>query len=109
MILVRVGVTVSCSVHILPLSSQRPFCARPLRDIAANAGASDFELDLLDATLDNCIIYKAATEEFLGIKIERYFGLSMYLPGNGSPYLDSFYRDLAWDAATGLVSGMTEK
>ena len=80
-----------------------------LRDIAANAGASDFELDLLDATLDNCIIYKAATEEFLGIRIERYSGLSMYLPGNGSPYLDSFYRDLAWDAATGLVSGMTEK
>ena len=75
-----------------------------LRDIAANAGASDTELDLLDTALDNCIIYKAATEKFIGVSIDRYSGLSMYLPGNGSRYLDSFYRSLAWDAATGLVS-----
>ena len=75
-----------------------------LRDIAANAGASDTELDLLDTALDDCIIYKAATEKFIGVSIDRYSGLSMYLPGNGSRYLDSFYRNLAWDAATGLVS-----
>ena len=76
-----------------------------LRDIAANAGADEDDLAQLDAALEGCVIYKAATKEFIGLRIERYSGLSMYLPGNGSRYLDTFYRDLAWDAATGLVSG----
>lgn len=75
-----------------------------LRDIAVKAGASRMELDLLDSVLDNCIIYKAATERFITFPINTYSGLSMYLPGNGSAYLDNFYRNLKWNQATGLVS-----
>lgn len=74
-----------------------------LRDIIVHSGASGMELDLLDSTLDNCIIYKAATDRFISFPINTYSGLSMYLPGNGSDYLDGFYRSLAWNRATGLV------
>lgn len=75
-----------------------------LRDIAVQAGADEEELAGLDEALDGCILYKDATEEFIGIPIERYSGFSMYLPGNGSGYLDNYYRSLAWNKATGLVS-----
>jgi hypothetical protein len=30
-------------------------------------------------------------------------GLTMYLPSNGTPLLDKFYRKEAWNDATGLV------
>ena len=30
-------------------------------------------------------------------------GLSMYLPCNGSEYLDNFYKTLEWNKATALV------
>ena len=74
-----------------------------LKDIIANSGADETELDLLDAAIDDCIIYRAATEKFISIDIERYSGFSMYLPSRGTAYLDSFYSDLAWNRATGLV------
>ena len=74
-----------------------------LRDIAANAGADEDELAQLDAALEGCVIYKAATPSFLSIPITRYSGLSSYLPGNGSDYLDRCYRSLAWNDASGLV------
>lgn len=74
-----------------------------LKDIIANSGADETELDLLDAAIDDCIIYRAATERFISIDIERYSGFSMYLPSRGTAYLDSFYSDLAWNRATGLV------
>lgn len=74
-----------------------------LYDIADHAGASDTELGALQSALDNCIIYKAATENFLTFPINVYSGLSMYLPCNGSDYLDANYRELDWNKATGLV------
>lgn len=82
-----------------------------LYDIADNAGASDIELGALQSALNNCIIYKAHTDTFLldnynqtyGFVIEKYSGLSMYLPCNGSAYLDANYRELDWNKATGLV------
>lgn len=78
-----------------------------LEDILVKAGISDSERASLTSALNSCVIYKAATESFLpgynGFKIETYSGLSMYLPCNGSAYLDSFYKDLAWNKATLLV------
>ena len=74
-----------------------------LRDIAANAGTDEDELAQLDAALEGCVIYKAATPSFLSIPITRYSGLSSYLPGNGSDYLDRCYRSLDWNDASGLV------
>ena len=74
-----------------------------LYDIAAKAGASAEELTDLQSALDGCIAYKAATDAFLGVPIDTYSGLSMYLPCNGSYYLDSAYKLLDWNEATGLV------
>ena len=78
-----------------------------LKDILVKAGINTEESNSLSSTLDRCILYKAATEEFLkaygGFKIATFSGLSMYLPCNGSAFLDSHYKELAWNKATGLV------
>lgn len=78
-----------------------------LEDVLVHAGISDEEHRSLTSALDGCIVYKAATEEFLrgygGFYIRTFSGLSMYLPCNGSAYLDSHYKDLSWNKSTGLV------
>ena len=74
-----------------------------LRDMLSVVGATEDELAQLDDVLDRVVIYKAATEYFIGLEIENYSGLSMYLPCDGSTYLDTYYQSLAWNAATGLV------
>ena len=59
------------------------------------------------SALDKAVIYKAATPEFLGIKInrEKFSGLSTYIP---SPRADaellSYYRKLKWNQDTGYIS-----
>lgn len=75
-----------------------------LADILVQAGATTEELADVNAALDKCIVYKACTPEFMGsFKLNTYSGLSMYLPCNGSPELDKFYKTLSWNKATGLV------
>ena len=81
-----------------------------LEDVFIKAGITDPEKRSLEQALDECILYKAATPSFLmnngsgsGFKIDIYSGFSMYLPCNGSPYLDEFYKTLAWNKAIGLV------
>ena len=57
--------------------------------------------------LNKAVIYKAATPEFLGIRIynERYSGLSTYIP---SPRADAelltYYKKLLWNQDTGYIS-----
>ena len=76
-------------------------------DILVQAGIDAGERAELTSALNGCILYKAATEEFLksfgGFTISTFSGLSMYLPSSGSAFLDSYYKDLAWNKATGLV------
>lgn len=78
-----------------------------LEDILIKAGINTEERNSLSSALNRCILYKAATDEFLkrygGFAIETFCGLSMYLPCNGSTFLDSHYKELAWNKATGLV------
>ena len=75
-----------------------------LQDILQKAGMTDAENERLQAALDACIAYKAATPTFLSIQIQRFCGLSMYLPSMGTDFLDGFYRDnMAWNTATQLV------
>lgn len=78
-----------------------------LYDIVAEAGAEEAELAELQAALDLCVDYKAATPEFLpysyGFTIDVFSGFSMYLPANGHLELDKYYRTLQWNKATGLV------
>lgn len=74
-----------------------------LRHILVKAGSSPEELSALDSALAGCISYKAATPSFLGVAINYYSGLSMYLPGLGDTQLNEFYKTLAWNKATNLV------
>lgn len=75
-----------------------------LKDILLKAGINSEEEARLDAALEECILYKAATPYFLGIPIRIYSGLSMYLPSRGSAFLDQFYKtQIDWNNATELV------
>lgn len=74
-----------------------------LRDILVNCGISDTELSFLDSALASCVLYKEATDYFLGVPIYTHCGLSTYLPSDGSSYLDSFYKEYRWNKATSLV------
>lgn len=75
-----------------------------LKDILVHVGITPEEEAELDKALDECIVYKAATEHFLSIDIHTYSGFSMYFPSRGTPLLDNFYKEnMAWNAATGLV------
>lgn len=75
-----------------------------LESIIINAGATEEELASLHSTLDQCVIYKAHTPEFMSeFKIDTFSGFSMYLPCDGSEELNKFYRTLQWNKTTELV------
>ncbi len=75
-----------------------------LESIIIEAGASETELTELRKALNECVLYKGHTPEFMGeFKIEIFSGLSMYLPCNGSDELNRHYRTLLWNKATELV------
>ena len=73
------------------------------------AGASEEEIARLDAALEDCVLYKAATPWFMkggedGFAINTHCGLSMYLPSMGTKFLDNYYKtNIAWNQATQLV------
>ena len=76
-----------------------------LESVVINSGASQEQLAKVKNALDQCVIYKAATETFFTtqIKIDHHCGLSMYLPYKNRTYLNDFYKSLEWNMATGLV------
>jgi len=78
-----------------------------LEDILVQAGITDEECDRLEAALNECVTYKAATPSFLlgdgGVYINTYCGLSMYLPSIGNMELEEFYKELSWNKATSLI------
>ena len=75
-----------------------------LESILTKAGATSEELELLHKALNECVIYKAHTPEFMSsFAIHTFSGFSMYLPSRGSAELNKFYKTLQWNQATGLV------
>lgn len=75
-----------------------------LQDILVKAGITAQEQQALEDALSQCVLYKAATPQFLGITMKNVCGFSMYLPSRGSALLDQFYRNnMAWNDATHLV------
>jgi hypothetical protein len=75
-----------------------------LKDILVKAGITEEETAQLQDALDQCVLYKAATDYFISIRIRYACGLSMYLPQKGSDFLDAFYKEhLDWNKATELV------
>lgn len=75
-----------------------------LVDILVEAGADPADVEALNSAVDACMVYRAATPEFMGsFEIDSYSGFSMYLPCHGNSELDKYYRTLKWNIATGLV------
>ena len=80
-----------------------------LKDVLVKAGITEAEEARLDAALDQCVVYKAATPWFMyggsyGFPISQYCGMSMYLPSMGTDMLDTYYKQhVSWNQATGLV------
>ena len=75
-----------------------------LRDILVQAGITWSEEQELNAALEACLLYQAATPYFLNLSLSRVCGLSMYLPSMGTDFLNHFYQDqIAWNKATQLV------
>lgn len=75
-----------------------------LEDIFVQSGADQSDISAISSAINDCVIYKASTEKILGkFDVRTNCGLSSYLPANGNAKLNSFYRTLAWNQATGLV------
>lgn len=75
-----------------------------LESIIKEAGASEADITSLHTALDQCVLYKAHTPEFMSeFQINTFSGFSMYLPCDGNTELDKFYRTLKWNQDTGLV------
>lgn len=75
-----------------------------LRHIFEVCGADASELAELDRAMDDCVLYRKATDMILGsFKINSFSGLSMYLPSAGNVELDYYYKSLDWNKVTSLV------
>ena len=75
-----------------------------LLDIYREAGISDSDMALLSAAVDDCVECKFTTNFILNnIRVERFSGLSMYLPCGGTRYLSNYYKTLTWNGEVGLV------
>ncbi len=79
-----------------------------LQSIIIEAGATPEELSSLQKALNQCVIYKAATPNFMlnagGFPIRIHSGLSMYLPNASWTNLNEHYMELEWNKATNLVN-----
>ena len=65
--------------------------------------ATDAEYQQFTRTLGGTVIFKDATEIFLGIEMKHVSGLSVYIPRAEYTVLNTYYKSLAWNQATGLV------
>jgi len=75
-----------------------------LEAMLLRAGINEDEQAELEKALDKAAPYKKSTNQILGtITVRIYSGFSMYLPGDNTDYLDTYYKTLAWNKATGLV------
>lgn len=83
-------------------SSQKWFY--DLRSVLVAAGADENELADFDWALQQCVVYREATEYFMNdYQIKSFCGLGMYLPYSERAYLNDYYKTLSWNVATGLV------
>ena len=97
------------------LYGDTPYLFFDMEDILVKAGISEGERLALRQALDDCVVYKAATPSYSAGTapgpITSYCGMSMYLPSVMNRYsqwdfteLNDYYRkEVAWNAATGLL------
>lgn len=65
--------------------------------------ASDAEYATFLSALHGAVIFKDATDSFLGLTIKHYSGLGSYIPRPSYTVLNNYYKTLQWNKATGLV------
>jgi len=65
--------------------------------------ATEEQFALFQAQMDKAVPFKAATAEFIGLKIDHFSGLSCYIPSSSYPNLNAYYKQLAWNQATKVV------
>lgn len=56
-----------------------------------------------DNALNAVVLYKASTEYMIDLPIVKYSGISTYIPNPVNTDLDNFYKNLAWNAAVGMI------
>lgn len=56
----------------------------------------------LHSVMEELVLYKANTESFLGNKINRFSGLSIYVPTGKEDSLMMYYRNLKWYKDSGM-------
>jgi len=61
---------------------------------------SDADVAELQRLIANCVVYHAATPDFmpssLGFEVKKHSGLTTYVRQSGFPYLNERYRELEW-------------
>ena len=65
--------------------------------------ATESEYRAFTDALRKAVMFKDATEEFIGLPITHYSGLSIYIPRPEYTVLNNYYKTLAWNQATSLV------
>ena len=60
------------------------------------------------SALQKAVIYKAATPYFLNLPIERFSGMSIYVPNPTNEVLDNYYRQYEWNKATRMIIDSAE-
>lgn len=90
------------AVQVYSRGGEKWFC--DLQDIFTKSNISQADSLKLQAALDRCISYKAATPYIISeIPVKNFCGLSMYLPSVGNAVLDEAYKRTAWNKAVNLV------
>lgn len=71
-----------------------------MKTLAGENAASPFI-----AALNNAVIYKAATDRFLSITIDKskFYGISTYIPKHANETLDSYYTQYKWNKAVQMI------
>ena len=95
------------------MGNKRYYIFFDLKDMLREAGATAEDLALLQAALDEALVFEAHTKQFISVKLDRCCGLATYLPSypdyrrdiyHGTEFLDGFYKEnIAWNQAAGLV------
>lgn len=65
--------------------------------------ATPQEREQFDNALNQVVIGKWNTPNFLDIEINTFSGLSTYVQSPKNSYLDNFYKDFGWNVQTGMI------
>ena len=65
--------------------------------------ATDEQYALLCGQLDKTVPFKKTTAKFLGLKIDRFSGLSTYIPDPRYTDLNAYYSTLDWNSAVRVI------